>query len=504
MVLERLKRPKGRENGANAAPYASPDFLEALGVAVYTTDANGIITSFNDAAFQLWGRKPELGKDQWCGSWKIYRTDGTPLPHDQCPMGVCLKEDRIVRGEEAIAERPDGTRVWFVPYPTPLHDAEGNLIGAVNVLVDVTERRRAEEVASYFNAIVASSDDAIVSKDLNGTITSWNDGAERLFGFKADEVIGHSIYVIIPADRRDEEHSVLTRVRRGERVEHFETLRRTKDGTHVPISLTVSPVRDRDGRIIGASKVARDISERKRWEAAVAEALAIKDEFISLVSHELRTPLTTILGNAAILRRRIADLPEDVVRSSLSDIHGDAERLARVIDDMLALARLDRGHPPELEPTVLTPIIAQAATHHRERYPERNVHVDAEEHLPLAEASADFVDQILENLLTNAEKYGDPDAPIDISIASGSGEVIVSVTDRGTGITPEDVIRLFEPFYRSSTGHRSGGLGLGLTVCKRLVEAQRGRIWCESRVGGGTTFAFSVPVIASEFGASRP
>ena len=297
------------------------DLIDALGVAVYTTDAAGVITYFNEAAADLWGRRPEIGKDLWCGSWKIYHLDGISImPHGECPMAICLKEDRPVRGTEAIAERPDGSRVYFRPFPTPLHDESGSLVGAINVLVDVTEGKRGEMAAVRLAAIVASSDDAIVGKNLDGTITSWNAGAERIFGYTADEAIGRSIRMIIPSDRQYEEDEVLSRVRRGEYVEHFETVRRRKDGSEIDISLSVSPINSPSGEIIGASKIARDISERKQAEAALLKLMAVKDEFLGLVSHELRTPITTILGNALLLQRRADKLPDDSKKQALGDV----------------------------------------------------------------------------------------------------------------------------------------------------------------------------------------
>jgi two-component system, chemotaxis family, CheB/CheR fusion protein len=244
--------------------------LDVLPAALYVTDAAGRIIYFNEAAAALWGCRPKLHSDQWCGSWRLFERDGTPLPHDQCPMAIALKEGKANRGHEAVAERPDGTRVPFMAFPTPFHDASGVLVGAVNVLVDISEHQRAERVARRLASIVESSDDAIISKDLNGTIATWNRAAERLFGYAAEEVIGKSITILIPAERMDEEVDILDRIRRGERIEHFETKRRRKDGSIVDISLTVSPVTDESGKIIGASKIARDITEHKRREEQIA------------------------------------------------------------------------------------------------------------------------------------------------------------------------------------------------------------------------------------------
>lgn len=242
------------------------EMLEVLPAAIYTTDAEGRITYYNQACVELAGRAPTLLSDQWCVTGKLYRPDGTLLPHDECPMAVALKEQRPVRGEEAIAERPDGGRVRFAAWPTPLFDADGQMTGAINMLLDITERHVAEVESAHMAAIVSSSDDAIISKTLDGRVRSWNAGACRLFGYTPEEMIGQPIITIIPPELHAEEEEILSRLRRGERVEHFETVRVKKDGERVHVSLTVSPVHDKSGRIIGASKVARDISERRRTE----------------------------------------------------------------------------------------------------------------------------------------------------------------------------------------------------------------------------------------------
>jgi PAS domain S-box-containing protein len=256
----------------SADGFGAPDprqVVDALPAAVYTTDAAGRITYFSAAAAALWGCRPRLNSDLWCGSWRLYHLDGTPMPHHTCPMALALKEQRAVRGQQAVAERPDGTRVTFMAFPTPLYDASGAFAGAVNMLLDMTEYRRADASARHLVAIVESSDDAIVSKDLNGVIHSWNRGAERLFGYLAQEVIGKPVTILIPDELQDEETRILERIRRGERIDHFETIRRRKDGSLVSISLTVSPVSDDGGLIIGASKIARDITDQKRREEQI-------------------------------------------------------------------------------------------------------------------------------------------------------------------------------------------------------------------------------------------
>lgn len=234
-------------------------------IAVYATDSVGRILIYNEAAATLWGRHPEIGQDLWCGSWRLYRTDGTSMRHDECPMAITLKTGQAVHGK-AMAERPDGSRFAFSAYPTPLFSPTGELKGAVNALIDLSEGLSAQQAVHRLAAIVASSSDAIVGKTLDGVITNWNAAAERLFGYTAEEIIGRSILTLIPQDRQGEETDIIAQIRRGARIEHYETVRQRKDGSLVDISITVSPIIGGDGTIIGASKIARDISERKRSE----------------------------------------------------------------------------------------------------------------------------------------------------------------------------------------------------------------------------------------------
>jgi PAS domain S-box-containing protein len=292
------------------------ELVNSLPAAIYTTDHQGRITYFNEAAATLWGHRPDLGESEWCGSWKLFWPDGRVLPHDQCPMAVAVKEKRAVRGVEAVAERPDGTRVRFMPFPTPIYSKSGAFIGAVNMLVDITDRTHSEEAAQRLAAIVESSDDAIVSKDLNGVITSWNKGAERLFGYMAEEIIGKSITILIPPDHKNEEATILERIRSGQRVEHYETVRQRKHGSLIDISLTVSPIKNAAGKIIGASKIARDISERKRTDAQIL-TLAREAE------HRAKNILATV---QATVRLSHADTPEDLKQT----IEGRIQALANV------------------------------------------------------------------------------------------------------------------------------------------------------------------------------
>ena len=280
------------------------EVIQRLPAAIYTCDAQGRIQLHNEAAVVLWGRKPEIGKDQWCGSWNIYRPDGTLLPLDECPMAVTLREGRAVRGEEIVIERPDGTRRHVLPHPEPVRDANGEVVGAVNMLIDISDRKQAELAQAHLAAIVTSSEDAIVGKDLAGIVTSWNGAAQRLFGYGADEMIGRSITRLIPPERHYEERRILDHVARGIPIEPYETIRRRKDGTEFHVSLTVSPVCDAQGRVMGASKIARDITHKVRQEQALVESrekLRHALEYQDAVVSNLAEGLYTVNGEGLVI-----------------------------------------------------------------------------------------------------------------------------------------------------------------------------------------------------------
>ncbi|HYP17263.1 MAG TPA: PAS domain S-box protein [Opitutus sp.] len=242
--------------------------VQSMPVATYMCDAAGRLMLYNEAAVDLWGCTPVLGRERWAGALRVCTAAGERLPLDSRPEAL-LTRDGATTGFEAVLERADGSRRYVLAHPHPIRDDAGALLGAVNVLVDLTERRQSDEVSRMLAAIVESSEDAIIGTDLSGTITSWNRGAERLYGYTPAEAIGQPITMIIPEDFGREEPGIALRIERGERVEHYETIRRRKDGVLVDVSLTISPIRNREGRVIGASKIARDITSRKRHEAEV-------------------------------------------------------------------------------------------------------------------------------------------------------------------------------------------------------------------------------------------
>jgi PAS domain S-box-containing protein len=292
--------------------------FEQLPFAVYVCDRDGLVRRYNRRAAELWGRSPKLGDpdERFCGSYRMFRPDGSQLPHHQCPMAEVLRTGVSVREREVHIERPNGVRGIALVDIEALKDSDGNIVGAVNCFQDVTERRLAEDAVLRLAAIVESSDDAIVGKDLDGIITSWNAGAERIFGYTAEEIIGKPTTILIPPDYQKEEEAIIERIRRGQRVEHFETVRQRKHGSLIDVSMTVSPVRNSRGKIIGASKIASDITARKRTDAQIV-TLAHEAE------HRTKNILATV---QAAVRLSHSNTPDDLKRV----IEGRINALAKV------------------------------------------------------------------------------------------------------------------------------------------------------------------------------
>jgi PAS domain S-box-containing protein len=421
--------------------------LNDLPAAIYTTDASGRITYYNHAAATLWGHRPILGESEWCGSWKLFWPDGRALPHGECPMAVAIKEKRPIRGVEAIAERPDGSRVPFMPYPTLLLNAFGDVIGAVNMLVDISDRKRAEEATRRMAAIVASSADAIIGKSLDGVISSWNRAAEDLFGYSADEMIGKPVSLLIPPDRRDEEPDILDRIRRGEAVEHYETVRQRKDGSLVDISLTVSPVLDDEGRVIGASKIARDISERRR--AAQQQQLLLRE-----MDHRVKNLFTLASGLVALSARSATSTRELVAAVQ--------DRLA-ALANAHALTISPTTHPdarPQAGTTLHTLIRTITSPYEMRGDGATRVSISGPD-LPLGGISVTSFALLLHEFATNAAKYG--------ALSTAGGEVRISCR--------EDVDR-FELDWEETGGPKlteaPDAEGFGGLITRSTIEKQLG------------------------------
>ena len=519
--------------------------LEALPVGAYTCDAEGLITYFNPRAVEAWGRAPKLNDpvERFCGSFRLCSTDGTPISHDQCWMALAIKEDKVYEGREVVIERPDGSRLTALAHVNPIHNAAGELLGAVNLVVDITDRKQAEAAMAQIASIVESSDDAIISKDLNGIIVSWNRGAEKLFGYTAAEVIGKPVVMLIPPDRVDEESQIIERIRRGGQIDHYETVRRCKEGREIDVSLTVSPIRDKTGKVIGASKIARDITERKRIEIereilllkeseARAEAEAAnrsKDEILAIVSHELRSPLNAILGYNRMLREKPPD--EAQLKQSSDIIERNARTQLQLIEDLLDTARIASGKLRlEMRKLDINLALADAldivrlaaeTKGVRLRIADRGLRIDSHsqsvsgrsttanpqsairdpqsviEEPVIVLGDAARLQQIVWNLLSNAIKFTPAGGLVELRAERDKEHIRIIVSDTGKGIQPEFLPRIFDRFRQadSSSSQRFGGLGLGLALVKHLVELHGGKVEVSSGGAGcGATFTVTLPL----------
>jgi PAS domain S-box-containing protein len=358
------------------------------------------------------------------------------------------------------------------------------------------------DAALHLAAIVQSSDDAIVSKDLNGVIQSWNQAAERMFGYTAAEAIGRSITIIIPTERLQEEVEVLARIRCGQRIEHFQTVRRRKDGTDVDVSLTVSPVRGSDGRVVGASKTARDVTLQNRLLRELESANRLKDEFLATLSHELRTPLNAILGYARIMQ--LSPPPDQRTKRAIEIVERNATALARLVADVLDLSRIVSGKVQlDVRACDLPSIIEEAIDVVRPAADARQIALD----ILLEPAAAPVwgdparLQQVAWNLLSNAVKFTPAGGWVRVQLERVEGEQVeLTVADSGIGIPSEFVPHVFDRFRQADSGYTRahGGLGLGLALVRHFVELHGGTIWVESEgPGKGSTFGIRLPLMHS-------
>jgi PAS domain S-box-containing protein len=354
-------------------------------------------------------------------------------------------------------------------------------------------------------AIIDSSDDAIVSKDLNGIVTSWNAAAETMFGYTADEIVGKSIRTIIPQDRQTEEDEVLRQIRLGQSVDHFETVRQRKDGSLVPISLSVSPIRDRTGKVIGISKIARDISDRKQAEAQTERAYEqlqmasrLKDEFLATLSHELRTPLNAVLGYARMLRS--GAVSRDRVAQALEVIERNATSLTQIVEDVLDVARIVAGKVRLNVQTVDLPTVLSHSVEtvrHAADAKQIKLHCVIDPVGPVS-GDPDRLQQMIWNLLSNAVKFTPKGGRIQVRLERVHSHVEVVVSDTGSGITEDFLPYIFERFRQAEGGttRRHGGLGLGLAIARHIVEMHGGTIHAASDgEGSGSTFRVKLPLL---------
>jgi PAS domain S-box-containing protein len=505
-------------------------FLQAIiasaDEAIISKDMDGIITSWNAGAERIFGYTAQeaLGKPV------------TILIPPEYPDEEPQILDRIRRGErirhyETRRLRKDGRIIDISLTISPIKDRMGRIVGASKIARDITERNRlrsAEVAESFLAAIVDSAEDAIISKDLEGIVTSWNPAAERLYGYSAKEMIGKPIAMLIPPDHPNEEPQILQRIRRGEPIHHYETQRVRKDGRIIEVALTVSPIKDSLGRIVGASKIARDISERKaaevrerevltqaheaRWQAEQARQQAeaanrTKDEFLATISHELRTPITAVLGWSRMLLT--GQLSAERQQKALETIDRNARSQAQLIEDLLDISRIVSGKLRiDMRAVDLAAIIAAAVEAVRPAAEAKRIRIESiiDSGAGPVLGDSERLQQVVWNLLSNAIKFTPRDGLVALELRRVESQMELHVTDNGIGISAEFLPHVFDRFSQadSSITRTRGGLGMGLAIVKSLVELHGGVVSAFSKgAGQGATFCIKLPISVIQRGAPQ-
>jgi len=495
--------------------------LDSIGDGVITVDVDGKVTRLNPVAEALTGWKNADARGQPLE--KVFHVINEDTRVEVENPALRAIKDGVVFGlaNHSLLITRDGKEISIDDSGAPIKSG-GDMLGAVLIFRDITERRRGEQARMRLAGIVDSSEDAIISKSLEGIITSWNNSAERMFGYTPEEAIGKSIVMIIPPELREEETMILGRLRRGERIEHFETVRVTKTGKRINLSLTVSPVRNKQGEIIGASKIARDITDKVRAERELTRLLAseraareraeaasrAKDEFVAMISHEIRSPLNAILGWSHMLRQGALD--ETATANALESIERNARAQAQLVSDLLDVSRVITGklrinaRPVDIMNSLES---ALESVHPAAEAKQITIDVQREPYATVVTGDADRLQQVFWNLLSNAVKFTPRQGHVSVKIARTNSYLEVAVSDSGTGI-PEDFLPyIFDRFTQADTtsARKHSGLGLGLSIARHIVELHGGTITAESAgERKGATFRITLPVRALQSQEADP
>jgi PAS domain S-box-containing protein len=463
--------------------------------AIISKRLDGTITSWNPAAEVIFGFTPEeaIGKN-------ITIIIPDEFLEEERSIISKVKLGERIEHYETTRRRKNGERISIALTVSPIKDEEGNVIGVSKIARDITEQKSDERKQAMLAAIVDSSDDGIVSKNLDGVITSWNAGAEKIFGYTESDAIGKHISMIIPERLLGEETHIITQIRSGKRVNHFDTIRRRKDGREINVSITVSPIKDKKGKIIGASKIARDITEKKEMEKQrelltqkLQELNDYKDEFMAMASHELKTPLTVIKANLQILEHKMkADNKIEFVNKTIRQVN----KLTDLITDLLDVSKIQAGKLDLNRAKFdLSPFLVEIIESIQQTSPTHEIILNTHDTQLVVNADRERLEQVVINILTNAIKYSPNGKKVMIDAGIKDGQAIVQIRDWGIGIPEDDIDKVFTRFYRvRGLAATFSGSGIGLYISSEIIKRHNGDIWVESETGKGSTFYFTIPL----------
>ncbi len=476
--------------------------LASIGDAVIATDTEGRVTIMNAVAESLTGWTIAEAADQPLETVFHIINEHSRMPVEN-PVQKVFELGQIVGlANHTVLIAKDGRETPIDDSAAPIRCQQGTVVGCVLVFRDVSDQRAAQQATARLAAIVESSADAIITKNLDGIIQSWNAGAEELFGYTGAEIIGKPITTLVPSDRTTEEAEILARLRKGQASERIDTVRIAENGRQIPVAINVSPLRNRDGDVTGASSIIHDITERREAEEVLKAADRRKSEFLAMLAHELRNPLAPVRNSLQIMR--LAGDDQATVDQAVATIERQVTQMVRLVDDLLDVARINRGKIElRRERVALKPVIDQAVEVSRPLVAKRRHELTLE--LPsqpvFLHADPTRLAQVLSNLLNNACTYTEPGGRIWFSAERQGSDVLISVKDSGVGIPADMLPQIFELFTQvDQTLERSqGGLGIGLALVKQLVELHEGTIEASSDGPGlGSEFVVRLPLLIEQ------